>query len=67
MGLTSSRGKAAGAVAFLDDGDEIVFDELARGVAHQALVVIEQGVELDEVHTTEFDGRHYVSPHLVIK
>src|SRR5208282_3035181 len=55
--------KPARAVAFLNDRDEIVFDELARRVAHQALVVAQQRVEVDEVHTTEFDRRHYVSPH----
>ena len=54
MGLTSSRGKASGAVAFFDDGNEIVFDELARGVADQAFVVGEQSVEGDEVHAAEF-------------
>src|ERR1017187_9157991 len=53
----------AGAVAFLDDRNQIVFDELARRGAHQALVVIQQRLEVDEVHTMEFDGRHYVSPH----
>ena len=55
--------KAAGAVALLDDRDEIVFDELARRVAHEALVIVEQGVEVDEIHTAEFDGWHYLSPH----
>ena len=35
-GLDQFAGKAAGAVALFDDGDEIVFDELARGVANQA-------------------------------
>ena len=72
MGLTSSRGKAARAVALFDDGNEIVFDELAGGVADEALVVGEQGIELDEIHTAEFDGWHEesrlqgVSAHVLI-
>ena len=32
-GLDQFAREASGAVAFFDDGDEIVFDELARGVA----------------------------------
>ncbi len=56
MGLTSSRGKAAGAIALFDDGNEIVFDEFARGVAHQAFVVGEQGVEFEEINSPELDG-----------
>ena len=31
------------AIALFDDGDEVIFDELARCVASQALVVAEQG------------------------
>ena len=61
-GLDQFAGKAAGAVALLDDGDEIVFDELARGVADQALFFGEQGIEFDEIDAAEFDGRHEESP-----
>ncbi len=57
--------EAPGAVALLNDRYEIVFNEAARRVAHHALVIIQQRVEADEVHTTEFDGWHYVSPHKV--
>ncbi len=46
-------GKAALAVALLDDGDEVVFDELAGGVAREALVVAEEAVEADEVYALE--------------
>ena len=45
-GLDQFARKAAGAIALLDDGDEIVFDELAGGVADQALVVVQQGIEM---------------------
>ncbi len=48
--------KASGAIALFDDGDEIVFDELAGGVAHQALVVAQQGIEFDEINSAELDG-----------
>jgi hypothetical protein len=48
----------SGAIAFLDDGNEVFFDELAGGVADEALVVAEQGVELQEINAAEFDGRH---------
>ena len=58
MGLTSSRGKAPGAVALLNDGNEVVFDELAGGVADQPFIVAEQGIVLDEIDTAKFDGRH---------
>ena len=62
-GLDQFAREAAVAVALFDDGNEVVFDELARGVAHQALVVAEQRVEVDEVHTAEFRGWHWQSPH----
>src|SRR6185437_14072277 len=48
--------EAALTVALLDDGNEVVFDELAGGVAGEALVVGEKGVELDEVDSAEFEG-----------
>ena len=59
-GFDQFLGEAAGAVALLDDGDEVVFDELAGGVADQALVVGEQGVEFEEIDAPELDG-HYIS------
>ena len=61
-GLDQFAREAAGAIALFDDRDEVVFNELARRVAHQALVVIQQRVESDEVHTAKFDGWHKVSP-----
>ena len=61
-GLDQFARKAAGAVALFDDGDEVVFDELARGVADQALFFGEQRIELDEIDTAKFDGRHDESP-----
>ena len=54
-GLDQLLGEAAVAVALLDDGNEVVFDELARIVADQPLVVAEQRVELDEIHALELD------------
>src|SRR5438270_11895516 len=43
------------AVALLDDGNDIFFDELAGIVAYQPLVVAEQRIEVDEVDALEFD------------
>ena len=54
--------ETAGAVAFFDDGDEVVFNKLPRGVANQALFFGEQRIELDKIDTFEFDGRHDESP-----
>ncbi len=56
--LDQLAGEASVAIALLDDGDEIVFDELARGIAHQALVVGEQRIEADEIDSAEREGRH---------
>ncbi len=55
-GLDQFLGEAAGAVAFLDDGDEVVLDKLAGGVADQAFFVREQGVEFEEINSPELDG-----------
>ncbi len=49
-------GEVAFAIALFDDGDEVVLDELARGVAGEALVVGEESVEADEVDPFEFEG-----------
>ena len=57
-GLDQFAWEAAVAVALFDDGNEVVFDELARGVADEALVVGEQGIVLDEIDTAKFDGGH---------
>jgi hypothetical protein len=57
-GLDQFAGKAAGAVALLDDGNEVVFDELARGIAHQAFFVGEQGIVLNEIDAAKFNGGH---------
>ena len=57
-GLDQFTRKATGAVAFLDDGDQVVFDELPRGVANEALFVGQQGIVLDEIDAAKFDGRH---------
>ena len=54
-GLDQLFGEAAVAVALLDDGDEVFFDELAGIVADQPLVVVEQRVELDKIHALEFE------------
>src|ERR1700728_396977 len=57
-GLDQFTRKAAGAGAFLDNGDQVVFDELPRGIANEALFVGQQGIVLDEIDAAEFDGRH---------
>ena len=48
--------EAARAIALFDDGDKIVFDELASGIADQALVIGEQSVEIDEINAAKLDG-----------
>lgn len=45
--------EAAVAVALLDDGDEVVFDEVAGGFANHALVFSEEGVEVEEINAFE--------------
>src|SRR5208337_1688128 len=57
-----SRGKRPARLHSSMTGNEVVFNELARRIAHQALVPIQQRVEIDKVHATEFDGWHFVSP-----
>ena len=57
-GLDQFARKAPGAVALLDDGNKVVLNELASGVANQAFFFGEQRIELDEIHTAKFDGRH---------
>jgi hypothetical protein len=42
----------------LNDGNQIVFNELACGIADEFLLVGEKGIELNEIDTTKFDGRH---------
>ena len=54
--LHQFAGKAAGAVAVLNDGDEIVFNESTSGIADEALVVSEQRVEFEEIDSPEFDS-----------
>src|SRR5260221_916315 len=57
-GLDQFARKSAVAVALLDDRDQIFFNESARGVAHQTLVVGEQGIKLDEIHALELKSGH---------
>jgi hypothetical protein len=40
--------KALGAEALLDDGDEVVFDKVARGFADEQFVLAEAGVEVEK-------------------
>ncbi len=51
--------EAAFAEAILDDGDEVVFDEVAGGAADEEFVFREAGVEMKEVEVLEFEG-HFV-------
>ena len=57
MGLTSSR-KSVRCVAPLDDGNQVLFDQAAGGVAHQSLIVTEQGIKFDEINAFEFQDLH---------
>src|SRR6185369_3830319 len=47
------EGGARLAVALLDDRFDLVVDELAHGLADQALLVREERVELDEINAWE--------------
>ena len=49
--------ESALAVAFL----EIFFDEFARGVAHEALVFVEQGIEVNEIDALVFESHRIFS------
>src|SRR5712691_3607015 len=58
--LHQFAGKTASAVTLLDDGDEIVFNESTSSIADEALVVVEQRVEFEEIDSSELDS-HDVS------
>ena len=49
-------GEAAFAIAFLNDGDEVILNKLAGGIADQALVFTQQRVEADKVDTFKFES-----------
>jgi hypothetical protein len=55
-GLDQFAREPPGAIALLDDGNQIVFDEFAGRIADQPLVVAEQRVEPDEVNSSELEG-----------
>jgi len=50
IGLDQFAWEASCPIAFLDDRDEIVLDELARRIANQAFLVAEEGVEIDKIY-----------------
>ena len=54
-GLDQFAREAAFAVAPLDDGNKIVFNELARGVAYHEFFFGKQRIEFDEIETLKFD------------
>jgi hypothetical protein len=54
-GLDEFAREAAVAVALLDDGDEVVFDEIACGVAGEQLVFRKQAVEAEKVYALELE------------
>ena len=56
-GLNQLPRKAAIAIALLDDGNYIVFDELASSIARQQLIARQQPVKLDEINPFKFE-RH---------
>jgi len=66
-GFHQFAGEPSFAIALLDDGDEVLFNKAARGIAHQPLVVAEQGVEFHKVHSPEFKGGHGLSLFAVSK
>ena len=54
-GLDEFAREAAVAVALLDDGDEVVFDEIAGGVAGEELVFREQVVESEKIYAFKLE------------
>ena len=48
--------KALVAEALLDDGDEVVFDEVAGGAADEEFVFTEAGVEMEKVEALKFES-----------
>ena len=48
--------EALGAKALLDDGDEVVFDEVARGAADEEFVFAEAGIEMEKVEALKFES-----------
>ena len=48
--------KALGAETFLDDGNQVVFDEVARSAANKELVLAEAGIEMEEIDALEFES-----------
>ncbi len=51
-----ARAGSALAEALLDDGDEIVFDEIARGAADQQFVFAEACIEMKKIEALEFES-----------
>ncbi len=60
--LHQLAGKAAFAVALFDDGDQVVVDEAASGVADKPLIFGEQGIEADEVDVLELESHCVLCP-----
>jgi hypothetical protein len=54
-GLHQFPREAAFPVALFDDGNQIVFDELPRGVPYHELFVGKQRIEFDEIEAFKFD------------
>jgi hypothetical protein len=45
--------EGAFAAVFFDDGNDFVFDELARGLADQFFLVVELRIKIDKIHAAE--------------
>ena len=48
--------KTLGAVALLDDGNEVVLDKVARGFADEQFVLAEAGVKVEKIEALEFEA-----------
>ncbi len=48
--------KALGAETLLDDGDEVVFDEVAGCAADEQLIFTEAGIEMEKIETLKFES-----------
>ena len=59
--------KTALAEAVFDDGNDVVFDEVASGAADEEFVFAEAGVEMKEVEVLEFEGHYTPAIRLQLK
>ncbi len=57
--------KALCSKAFLDDRDQVVFDEIARGTANQQFIFAEACIEMEKVNALKFESHDCTLPFCV--